>query len=170
MRDKIVGSPEEAIADLKDGDSVAVTGFGTSYGFPVSLLVATKEKNVKNLTLVTNATDIAGVETRLEFDPTRFDFARCYQRVTSHNFFTASAPQVTGALRAVRVLSFGTTMSPVGNGTQITQCDLVVKADAPLGPTTIRTYASAGAAPPVSVGQAGQTRALPDYSTTITIQ
>lgn len=123
-----------------------------------------------NLTLVTDATDIAGVETRLEFDPTRFDFARCYQRVSSHNFFTASAPQVSGALRTVRVLSFGTTMSAVTNGTQVTQCDLVVKSDAPLGPTTLRTYASTGAAPPVSVGQAGQTRALPDYSTTITIQ
>ena len=60
MRDKIVGSPEEAIADLKDGDSVAVTGFGTSYGFPVSLLVATTQKNVKNLTLVTNGLGAVG--------------------------------------------------------------------------------------------------------------
>jgi 3-oxoacid CoA-transferase len=60
MRDKIVGSPEEAIADLEDGASVAVTGFGTSYGFPVSLLVATKEKNVKNLTLVTNGLGAVG--------------------------------------------------------------------------------------------------------------
>lgn len=60
MRNKIVGSPEEAIADLTDGASVAVTGFGTSYGFPVSLLVATKEKNVKNLTLVTNGLGAVG--------------------------------------------------------------------------------------------------------------
>jgi 3-oxoacid CoA-transferase len=60
MRNKIVGSPEEALADLKDGDSVAVTGFGTSYGFPVSLLVATKEKDVKNLTLVTNGLGAVG--------------------------------------------------------------------------------------------------------------
>jgi 3-oxoacid CoA-transferase len=60
MRNKIVGSPEEAIADLKDGDSIAVTGFGTSYGFPVSLLVATKEKGVKNLTLVTNGLGAVG--------------------------------------------------------------------------------------------------------------
>ena len=60
MRDKIVGSPEEAIADLKDGDSIAITGFGTSYGFPVSLLVATKEKGVKNLTLVTNGLGAVG--------------------------------------------------------------------------------------------------------------
>lgn len=60
MRDKIVGSPEAAIADLTDGASVAVTGFGTSYGFPVSLLVATRDKNVKNLTLVTNGLGAVG--------------------------------------------------------------------------------------------------------------
>jgi 3-oxoacid CoA-transferase len=60
MRDKIVGSPEEALADLTDGASIAVTGFGTSYGFPVSLLVATKEKGVKNLTMVTNGLGAVG--------------------------------------------------------------------------------------------------------------
>jgi len=54
LRDKVVGSPEEAIADLADGASLAVTGFGTSYGFPASLLVAARDKNVRDLTLVTN--------------------------------------------------------------------------------------------------------------------
>jgi hypothetical protein len=138
-------------------------------GTPITSIGRASLLKVK-LTLVTDVTDIAGVETRLEFDPTRFDFARCYQRISGHNFFTASAPQVSGALRYVRVLSFGSTMSPMANGTQVTQCDFVVKADAPLGATTLRTYTSAGAAPPLVVGQAGQTRALPDYSTTITIQ
>ena len=60
MRDKVVGSPEEAIADLADGASVAVTGFGTSYGFPASLLVAARDKNVRNLTLVTNGLGAIG--------------------------------------------------------------------------------------------------------------
>ena len=60
LRNKIVGSPEEAIADLTDGASIAVTGFGTSYGFPVSLLVAARDKNVKNLTLVTNGLGAVG--------------------------------------------------------------------------------------------------------------
>src|ERR671921_594644 len=58
--DKIVGSPEAAIADLTDGASVAVTGFGTSYGFPVSLLVATRDKSVKDLCLVTNGLGAVG--------------------------------------------------------------------------------------------------------------
>src|ERR1041384_6776307 len=30
LRDKVVSSPEEAIADLSDGASVAVTGFGSA--------------------------------------------------------------------------------------------------------------------------------------------
>jgi 3-oxoacid CoA-transferase len=58
--DKIFGSPEEAVADLSDGASVAVTGFGTSYGFPVSLLVATRDKGVKDLCLVTNGLGAVG--------------------------------------------------------------------------------------------------------------
>jgi len=58
--DKIFGSPDEAIADLTDGASIAVTGFGTSYGFPVSLLVATKEKAAKNLCLVSNGLGAVG--------------------------------------------------------------------------------------------------------------
>ena len=58
--DKIFGSPEDAIADLTDGASVAVTGFGTSYGFPVSLLLATKEKGVKDLCLVSNGLGAVG--------------------------------------------------------------------------------------------------------------
>src|SRR5919205_1433958 len=58
--DKIWASPEEAIADLADGASIAVTGFGTSYGFPVSLLVATREKGVKDLCLVSNGLGAVG--------------------------------------------------------------------------------------------------------------
>jgi len=58
--DKVVSSPEEAIADLRDGASVAVTGFGTSYGFPCSLLVATRDKGVKNLCLVCNSPGAVG--------------------------------------------------------------------------------------------------------------
>jgi 3-oxoacid CoA-transferase len=58
--DKLWGSPDEAIADLADGASIAVTGFGTSYGFPVSLLVATRDKAVKNLCLVSNGLGAVG--------------------------------------------------------------------------------------------------------------
>lgn len=53
-------SPEAALADLEDGASIAVSGFGTSYGFACSLLVAARDKGVKNLTLVSNALGSVG--------------------------------------------------------------------------------------------------------------
>jgi 3-oxoacid CoA-transferase len=57
---KICASPEEALDDLQDGASIAVSGFGTSYGFACSLLVAARDKGVKNLTLVSNGLGTVG--------------------------------------------------------------------------------------------------------------
>ena len=51
---KVFGSPEEAIADLPDGASIAVSGFGLSSGVPTSLLLAAAEHKARNLTLVAN--------------------------------------------------------------------------------------------------------------------
>ena len=58
--DKVCASPEAAVADLQDGASIAVSGFGTSYGFACSLLVAARDKGVKNLTLVSNGLGAVG--------------------------------------------------------------------------------------------------------------
>ena len=58
--DKVVASPEEALADLCDGASIAVAGFGTSFGFPGSLLVAARDKGVKDLCLVSNGLGAIG--------------------------------------------------------------------------------------------------------------
>lgn len=58
--DKVVASPEEALADLRDGASIAVAGFGTSFGFPGSLLVAARDKGVKDLCLVSNGLGAIG--------------------------------------------------------------------------------------------------------------
>jgi 3-oxoacid CoA-transferase len=58
--DKVCASPEAALADLQDGASIAVSGFGTSYGFACSLLVAARDKGVKNLTLVSNGLGAVG--------------------------------------------------------------------------------------------------------------
>jgi 3-oxoacid CoA-transferase len=48
------------VADLEDGASIAVSGFGTSYGFACSLLVAARDKGVRHLTLVSNALGSVG--------------------------------------------------------------------------------------------------------------
>jgi 3-oxoacid CoA-transferase len=52
--DKVVGSPEEAVADIPDGSSISISGFGLSSGVPNSLLAAAAEQGAKNLTLVAN--------------------------------------------------------------------------------------------------------------------
>jgi 3-oxoacid CoA-transferase len=58
--DKVCASPEAALADLHDGASIAISGFGTSYGFACSLLMAARDKGVKNLTLISNGLGTAG--------------------------------------------------------------------------------------------------------------
>src|SRR5262252_10205897 len=58
--DKICASPEAALEDLRDGASIAVSGFGTSYGFACSLLVAARDKGVRNLTLISNGLGTVG--------------------------------------------------------------------------------------------------------------
>ena len=58
--DKVCASPEDAVADMQDGASIAVSGFGTSYGFACSLLVAARDKGAKNLTVVSNGLGAVG--------------------------------------------------------------------------------------------------------------
>lgn len=50
---KIVPSPDEAVADLRDGASVAIGGFG-DVGVPFALIAALLRKGVGNLTLISN--------------------------------------------------------------------------------------------------------------------
>jgi len=52
--DKVVASPEAAVADIPDGASIAISGFGISSGVPTSLLTAASEIVAKDLTLVAN--------------------------------------------------------------------------------------------------------------------
>jgi len=54
LMDKVFATPDEAIADLPDGASIAISGFGLSSGVPTSLLLAAAEHGSKNLTLVAN--------------------------------------------------------------------------------------------------------------------
>jgi len=57
---KVVRDAREAIADLKDGASVMVGGFGLC-GLPEDLITATRDKGVKNLTIVSNNAGIDGL-------------------------------------------------------------------------------------------------------------
>ncbi|HEV7799812.1 MAG TPA: 3-oxoacid CoA-transferase, partial [Burkholderiales bacterium] len=53
--DKVVASPEQAIADIKNGATVAIAGFSVGHGFANSLILALREKGTKDLTLVCNS-------------------------------------------------------------------------------------------------------------------
>jgi 3-oxoacid CoA-transferase len=52
--DKVYESPAAALAELDDGASIAVSGFGQSAGAPVSLLAALRERSSRELCLVAN--------------------------------------------------------------------------------------------------------------------
>ena len=58
--DKVVASPEQALADIKDGASVALAGFGLAHRFPNSLLYALKDKGTRDLTIVCNSLGAPG--------------------------------------------------------------------------------------------------------------
>ena len=53
--DKVVASPTHAVADIPDGATVAIAGFGVAHRFANSLILALREKGSKNLTIVCNS-------------------------------------------------------------------------------------------------------------------
>jgi len=53
--DKVVESPEKAIADVADGATIAIAGFSVGHRFANSLIIALREKGSRNLTLVCNS-------------------------------------------------------------------------------------------------------------------
>ncbi len=55
MIDKQIGSPSDAIADITDGSTVMVGGFGEA-GSPIELIHALIDKGSKNLTVINNNT------------------------------------------------------------------------------------------------------------------
>jgi 3-oxoacid CoA-transferase len=58
--DKVVASAKEALADMKDGASVALAGFGLGHRFPNTLIRELRERGTKELTLVCNSLGNAG--------------------------------------------------------------------------------------------------------------
>ncbi|MGH6690191.1 MAG: 3-oxoacid CoA-transferase [Gammaproteobacteria bacterium] len=53
--DKVVGSPEEAVADVSNGATIAIAGFSVGHRFATSLILALRDKGTKDLTLVCNS-------------------------------------------------------------------------------------------------------------------
>jgi 3-oxoacid CoA-transferase subunit A len=57
---KVVRNAQEAVADIQDGSSIMVGGFGLS-GIPEDLVGALRDKGVRNLTVISNNAGIDGV-------------------------------------------------------------------------------------------------------------
>ena len=52
---KVVASPEQAVADITDGATIAIAGFSVGHRFATSLILALRDKGTKSLTLVCNS-------------------------------------------------------------------------------------------------------------------
>lgn len=53
--DKVVASPQQAVADVSNGATVAIAGFGVAHRFANSLILALRDTGTKELTLVCNS-------------------------------------------------------------------------------------------------------------------
>ena len=52
--DKVVASPEQAVADVSNGSTIAIAGFSVGHRFATSLILALRDKDTKDLMLVCN--------------------------------------------------------------------------------------------------------------------
>ena len=55
LMNKVVASPEQAVADIRDGATIAIAGFSVAHRFATSLILALREKGTKELCLVCNS-------------------------------------------------------------------------------------------------------------------
>jgi 3-oxoacid CoA-transferase len=60
--DKVIDSPQKAIADVPDGATIAIAGFSVGHRFATSLLRALRDKGTKELCLVCNSLGDPGAE------------------------------------------------------------------------------------------------------------
>jgi 3-oxoacid CoA-transferase len=52
---KVFASPEQSVADIDDGATIAIAGFSVGHRFATSLILALRDKGTKNLCLVCNS-------------------------------------------------------------------------------------------------------------------
>lgn len=63
MHDKVLTDAAEAVADIPDGASVAIAGFGLSHRFPSTLLEALRDQGASDLTVCCNGLGSPGAPT-----------------------------------------------------------------------------------------------------------
>ena len=52
---KVIATPEQAIADIADGATIAIAGFSVGHRFATSLILALRDKGTRELCLVCNS-------------------------------------------------------------------------------------------------------------------
>ena len=57
--DKVFASPEDAVADIADGSTIAVSGFGVAHNYPSSLTRALRDLGPRDLCVVCNALGVS---------------------------------------------------------------------------------------------------------------
>src|SRR5258705_11754084 len=58
--DKAIATPQQAIADIPDGATIAIAGFSVGHRFATSLILALRDKGTKDLCIVCNSMGTAG--------------------------------------------------------------------------------------------------------------
>lgn len=138
MRNVIVGSPHEAIAGLKDGDTVMMGGFGGA-GVPTGILRAVRDAGLRNLVVISNNAGASTDDLTLWFETRMVRKIICSYPRGAKAFaaqYRAGAvelelvPQGT-LVERIRAggAGLGGFLSPVGIGTAFAQGKRIVEVD-----------------------------------------
>ncbi len=60
MKSKVISTLGEAVADIPDGASIMIGGFGHAADKPQNLIKALRDQGAKNLTIIANSAGAAG--------------------------------------------------------------------------------------------------------------
>ena len=65
-RDKIVTNATQAVADIADGATIVIGGFGVIQGWPTSLIRALHDRGTRHLTVILNSPGVGPTSPRPE--------------------------------------------------------------------------------------------------------
>ncbi len=105
--DKLVASPAMAVADVRDGASIGIAGFGVAHRFPSSLIIALREKGSGGLTVYCNGLGQPGF-------PTAHLLADSHQISRLVTCFSARPGVVSEAERQIRAGQMELELVPQG--------------------------------------------------------
>ena len=105
--DKVVASPAAAVADIGDGASIGIAGFGVAHRFPSSLILALRDKGSSGLTVYCNGLGQPGF-------PTAHLLADSHQISHLVTCFSARPGVVSEAERQIRAGQMSLELVPQG--------------------------------------------------------